>query len=153
MLNILFLCTLTGRCTPRPHSCSLTCASTVSHQVVACVTTVGGCLSKCCSRSEINLAISWVSQTATVHNCLKGEYTHTYHASTVSGITDYNDSMRHLTLCTQSTYLCNFFGLHKVDKNMHREHPHNCVLPEYYMRLLAPHENKQPSKISTHSGC
>ena len=42
--------TFTSRCTPRPHSCSLTSASTVSHQVVACVTTVGGCLSKCCSR-------------------------------------------------------------------------------------------------------
>ena len=39
--------TLTGRGTPRPFSCSLTHASTVSHQVVACVTTVGGCLSKC----------------------------------------------------------------------------------------------------------
>ena len=32
--------------------------------------------------------------------------------------------------------------------------PHNCVLPEYYMRLLAPLENKHPfwlliSKIGT----
>ena len=67
--------TLTGRCTPRPSPCSLTCASTVSHQVVACVTTVGGCLCKCCSSSVTNLAISWVSQRATVHNCLKGGYT------------------------------------------------------------------------------
>ena len=68
-----FLCiclnTCTGRCTPRPIPCSLTSASTVSHQVVACVTTVGGILSKCCSRSVINLAIGWISQIATVHNC------------------------------------------------------------------------------------
>ena len=30
--------------------------------------------------------------------------------------------------------------------------PHNCTLPENYMRLLAPHENKHSSKISTHCG-
>ena len=29
---------------------------------------------------------------------------------------------------------------------------HNCTLPENCMRLLAPHENKHPSKISFHSG-
>ena len=60
--------TLTGRCTSRPISCSLTSASTVSHQGVACVTTVGGCLSECCSRSESKTAIGWISQIATVHN-------------------------------------------------------------------------------------
>ena len=26
--------------------------------------------------------------------------------------------------------------------------PHNCTLPENYIRLLAPHENKHPLKIS-----
>ena len=61
--------TLTGRFTPRPHSVSLTCASIVSHQVVACVTTVGGCLSKCCSSSVTNLSIGWVSQSVTVNHC------------------------------------------------------------------------------------
>ena len=66
--------TLTGRGTPRPHFHSLTCASTVSHQVVACVTTVGGCLSKCCS-SGTNMAIGWVSQGTTSHNCWKKRYT------------------------------------------------------------------------------
>ena len=75
--------TLTGRYTSRPHSCSLTCASVVSHQSVACITTVGGCLSKCCSSSVTNLAIGWVSQIATVHNCQKQiydtyAYTYTY---------------------------------------------------------------------------
>ena len=60
--------TLTGRFIPRPHSISLTCVSTVSHQVVACVTTIGGGLSKCCSIGT-NLAIGWVSQSATVHSC------------------------------------------------------------------------------------
>ena len=30
--------------------------------------------------------------------------------------------------------------------------PHNFTLPENYMRLLAPHENKHPLKISTHFG-
>ena len=35
----------------------------------ACITTVGGCLSKCCSSSVTNLAIGWVSQSATVHSC------------------------------------------------------------------------------------
>ena len=64
--------TVTGRCTPRPNSCSLTSTCTVSHQaVVACVTTVVGCLSKCCSSCVINLAIGWISQIATVHNCQK----------------------------------------------------------------------------------
>ena len=60
--------TLTGGYTPRPHSCNLTCALSAAHKVVAWITTVGGCLSKCCS-SSTNLAISWVSQNATVHNC------------------------------------------------------------------------------------
>ena len=68
---LTYVHTYTGRCIPRPISCSLTSASTVSHHVVACVTTVGGCLSKCCSRSVSNLAIDWISQTATVHNCQK----------------------------------------------------------------------------------
>ena len=70
--------TLTGRCSPRPHSCSLTSESTVTHQVVACVTSVGGCLSKCCSRSVSNTAIGWISQTATVHICQREKYTSLY---------------------------------------------------------------------------
>ena len=61
--------TLTGGDTPRPHSCSLTCVNVLSHQNVACVTTVGGCLSKCCSSRVTNLTIGWVSQSATVHSC------------------------------------------------------------------------------------
>ena len=61
--------TLTGRFTPRPLSCSLTRASTVSHQIVACVTAVHGCLSECCSSRVTNLAIGWISQNTTVHNC------------------------------------------------------------------------------------
>ena len=63
--------TLTGRSTPKPHSCSLTSLSTIYHQVVACIATVGGCLSKGCSSSVANLAISWVIQSPTVHNCEK----------------------------------------------------------------------------------
>ena len=75
LTSCLCIClnTLTGRYTPRPISCSLTSASTVSHQVVACVTTVGGCLSKSCSSSVTNLAIGWISQTAAV-NCQDEEY-------------------------------------------------------------------------------
>ena len=60
--------TLTGRFAPRPLSCRLTCASTVSHQIVACVTAVGSCLPKCCS-SVTNLAIGWISQDTAAHNC------------------------------------------------------------------------------------
>ena len=48
------------RFSPRPYF--LTCASAVSHQAVACITTVGGCLFKRCSPSVTNLAISWASQ-------------------------------------------------------------------------------------------
>ena len=62
-----------GRFTPRPPSCSLTCAIAFSHQVVASITTVGGSLSKCCSSSVTNLAIRWRFQSATVH-CQKKEY-------------------------------------------------------------------------------
>ena len=60
-----------GRLIPRPHSISLTCASTVSHQLqsVACITTVGGCLSKCCSIGMTNLAIGSGIQSTTVYNC------------------------------------------------------------------------------------
>ena len=58
---------------PRPHSISLTHASTVSHQVVASITTVGDFLSKCCSIGMTNLAIgSGIGsgiQSSTVHNC------------------------------------------------------------------------------------
>ena len=63
--------TFTGRFTSNPLSCSITSASTVSHQAVACVTTVGGILSKCCPSSVINTAIGWISQIATVHSCQK----------------------------------------------------------------------------------
>ena len=65
------LYTFTGRCIPRPISFCLTSANTVSYLVVACVTTVGGYLSKCCSSTVINNAIRWISQSATVHNCQK----------------------------------------------------------------------------------
>ena len=65
--------TFTCRCTPRPHSCSLTSASIDSYQVVACITTVGCCLSKSCSSSVTSSAIGWVIQSATVHNCHKEE--------------------------------------------------------------------------------
>ena len=68
--------TLTGRYTSRPHSCSLTSASTVSHQVIACITAVSGCLSKCCSSRVTKLTIDWTSQIATVHNCQMQIYTH-----------------------------------------------------------------------------
>ena len=61
--------TLTGRFTPRPHSCSFTSPGAVSHQVIACITPVGSFISKCCSSSVINLAIGWVSQSTTIHNC------------------------------------------------------------------------------------
>ena len=40
-----------------------------NHQVIACVTSVVGCLSKCCSSSVINPAIDWIRQTTTVHIC------------------------------------------------------------------------------------
>ena len=61
--------TVTGGCTPRPHSCSLTCANTVPHQVVAYIATVGRSMSKCCSSSVTNSAIGWISQSTTVHSC------------------------------------------------------------------------------------
>ena len=66
--------TCTGRCTARPHSCRLTSASAASHQVVACITTVVGCLSICCSTSVTNMTIGWVTQSATVLSCQKGKY-------------------------------------------------------------------------------
>lgn len=50
--------TLTSRCTSRPHSCGMTYTSTVSHQGVACITTVIGCLSKDCPSSVTNLTMS-----------------------------------------------------------------------------------------------
>ena len=59
----------TGRLTPRPHSISLTHASTISHQVILRVTTVSGCLSKSCSIGMTNLAIGGGIQSSTVHNC------------------------------------------------------------------------------------
>ena len=61
--------TLTGRFTLRPHSCSFTHGSAVSHQPIACITHVCSYFSKCCSSSVINSAIGWVSQRTTVHNC------------------------------------------------------------------------------------
>ena len=67
--------TSTGRFAPRPLSCRLTRASTVSHQIVACVTAVGSCLLKCCSSRVTNLPIGWARQSATVHNCQNMEYT------------------------------------------------------------------------------
>ena len=66
--------TLTCRCTPRPHSCRETSASTASHSAVACIATVGGSPSICCSRSVTNSAIGWVSQSTTVHSCEKEEH-------------------------------------------------------------------------------
>ena len=55
---------MTGRCTPRPHSCSLTSVNTVPYQVIVCVATVGGCLAKC-SSSVTDLANVWAGQSAT----------------------------------------------------------------------------------------
>ena len=66
--------TLTSRYASRPYSCSLTRASTISNQDVACVTTVGGCLFECCSSSVTNLPMDWVCQCATVHNCWNEKY-------------------------------------------------------------------------------
>ena len=60
--------TLTYRFTPRPHSSSLTCASTVSNQVVARITTVGGCLSVGCS-NDTKLAIGWDIWNSAWYNC------------------------------------------------------------------------------------
>ena len=80
--------TLTVRCTPRPYSCSLTSASTASHQVVTCIATVGCCLSKCCSTSVTNLAIGWNSHSTTVHSCQNEEY---------------NNKHMYLAICSQST--------------------------------------------------
>lgn len=65
--------TLTVRCNSRPHSCSLTHTSAVSHQVVTWIATVVCCLSKC-SSCMIDYAISWVFQSTTVHSC-KMRYT------------------------------------------------------------------------------
>ena len=64
--------TLTGRFTPRPHSCSLTGAYAASKQVVAFITTIGGCLSKACPISVTNLAVLWISKNST--NCKEKDY-------------------------------------------------------------------------------
>ena len=64
--------TLTGRCAPRPHFCSLTSATAASHQVVACIAPVGGSFSKCCSSSMTDLAIGWVSQCRNSHLSKRG---------------------------------------------------------------------------------
>ena len=58
-----------GRFPPRPHSISLTHVTTVSHQVVASITTVGCYLSECCSIGMTNLAIGSGIQSPTVYNC------------------------------------------------------------------------------------
>ena len=63
--------TLTGRSTPRTTACSLACVSNTPQQGVPWITTVGGCLSECCSSSVTNLAFGWVSQSTTVYNCEK----------------------------------------------------------------------------------
>ena len=63
--------TLTGRSTPRTTACSLACVSNTPQQGVPWITTVGGCLSKCCSSSVTNLAFGWVIQSTTVYNCEK----------------------------------------------------------------------------------
>ena len=63
----------------------MTYTSAVSHQVVACITTVGGCLSEGYSSSVTNLAIGWVSQSTTVHVCEKKESSSK--SNTVTGIT------------------------------------------------------------------
>ena len=69
-----------GRLIPRPHSISLTCTSAVSHQVVACITTVGGCLFKCCSIGMTNSAIGSVIQRTTVYSCwMEVELIHDVH--------------------------------------------------------------------------
>ena len=107
-------CTLTVRCTPRPDTCILTCASTVSHQVVSCITTVGGSLSQCCSSSVINLAIDWISQSATVHNCQwEGYSSHTstrvqndLYLSWVTGIQLANCAIFSWFLVVHSTTSC-----------------------------------------------
>ena len=61
---------LTGavRFTPRPLSCSLTHASIVSHQVVACVTTVGGRLPNS-SPSQTHISIYGLCQHLTNQGC------------------------------------------------------------------------------------
>ena len=72
--------TSAGRLIFRPIPCSLTCTSAVSHQVVACITTVGGCLFKCCSIGITNLAIGSVIQRTTVYSCwMKVELLHDVH--------------------------------------------------------------------------
>ena len=63
--------TLTDRCTPRPYPCSLTHASAVSHQVVACITTVGGCLSESGSIGMSNFPIVWITLSTALYNCRK----------------------------------------------------------------------------------
>ena len=69
-----------GRLIPRPILSSLTCTSAVSHQVVACITTVGGGLSECCSIEMTNSAVGSVIQRTTVYSCwIKVELLHDVH--------------------------------------------------------------------------
>ena len=69
-----------GRLILRPIPCSLTCTSAVSHQVVACITTVDSCLFKCCSIGMTNSAIGSVIQRTTVYSCwMKVEILHDVH--------------------------------------------------------------------------
>ena len=60
--------TAARRWIPRPRSIRLTCTCNVSHQGIALITTVGGCLSECCSIEMTNLAIGWVNQCVTAYN-------------------------------------------------------------------------------------
>ena len=60
--------TLTGRFIPRPRSCSLTCASTVSYQVVAHITSVHGCLLEC-GFIDTYITIGGGIQSPTINNC------------------------------------------------------------------------------------
>ena len=72
--------TSAGRLIFRPIPCSLTCTSAVSHQVVACITTVDSCLFKCCSIGMTNSAIGSVIQRTTVYSCwMKVELIHDVH--------------------------------------------------------------------------
>ena len=68
MYNQVWL-TDAGRFIPRPDSISLTHASTVSHQVVASITTVACYISQCRSIGMTNLAIGSGIQSSTVYNC------------------------------------------------------------------------------------
>ena len=136
-----------GRLIPRPIPCSLTCTSAVSHQVVACITTVGGCLFKCCSSGMTNSAIGSVIQRTTVYSCwMKVELIHDVHCianvllSELTGLQVLHGVWVHLTEHLNKTMLILSFHFEVLNNNTpsHVGSLPDHTPPGWHVRVLFP---------------